>query len=194
MNNLMIIQDEDFLNNLIVKKILRPVNNNKYVLTIDNENIELYVSLNDYKKELQKELDKSFKEIETKKTNKYSSSEIKKKYEEFVSSFPTTDKHSNHSKTRNLKTDSGKKGLSRFTEIVNKYDIDPDSIIKAMNYEVEWRKKASLNSKDNKLTFMKGMAAWLNDVVNIKTQIEELENNDKEQGSNKTNISMYNDI
>jgi hypothetical protein len=63
----------------------------------------------------------------------------------------------------------------RITERLKKrmdegYDIE--NIINAVKYEVWWRVNESKKTNDNKLQYMRGMEAWINDTENLDSMIE----------------------
>ena len=63
----------------------------------------------------------------------------------------------------------------RITERLKKridegYDVE--NIINAIKYEVWWRVNESKKTNDNKLQYMRGMEAWINDTENLDSMIE----------------------
>lgn len=81
-----------------------------------------------------------------------------KLFEEFWSTFPTSDEHSIYKRTRFLK--AGKDNCKRKYIEYLKQGVNHEDIIKALKYEIKVRKDN--NNGQNKMTYMKNSLTWLN--------------------------------
>jgi hypothetical protein len=71
---------------------------------------------------------------------------------------------------RNLRTGNKAKVKKRIQTLIDE-SYNMDAVLKAIKYEVWFRKKSS-STNDNKLDFMQGLEAWLNNTTNIDAMIE----------------------
>jgi hypothetical protein len=170
----LVITKEDY-DMLLTGCAIVPRGDDTYSLrvNIDNTDIAYYIDISDVIFSTFEDEQHSSDIIIRKKTT-YSSKELKTTYETFKSNFPTTDRHHNFVKSRVLRVDPGKKAFGNYKKLISDYNIKPEDILNAMQYEVWWRCKVSLKDGKNRLTYMQGMAAWLNNVENVKTQLEEI--------------------
>lgn len=97
-----------------------------------------------------------------------------KEYLQLIANFPTSDGFDNFPETRSdLLKDTKNVAKSRYIVLRTQHKLSADDIIKALRHEVERRKKASILKGYNDLTYMNGLPAWLNNVTNIKGQLED---------------------
>jgi hypothetical protein len=103
---------------------------------------------------------------------------IEDNYKKFKQAYPSTDKFAHFSTTRPLRNGKDISNMASYMILIESKNFKFDEILKAMKYEVWWRKKASMDSDENKLSFMKGMESWLNTPENITLQLSEMENDE----------------
>lgn len=181
--NYIIIKDEQVLNDLLSKRIVRPLTSTTYSIYLNDYEFEVSLSFDDLSSKVDEHRGDSGKIV-------YTPKEIKNFYKEFMSSFPASDYHSRFPKTRALRTDNGNNGLVRYSRLIKEDGYTPEQIKSAMEYEVYWRKKSS--TTENKMKYMQSLGPWLNNPVNIATQLELMEQDDNP--SINPNTSIHDDI
>lgn len=151
---------------LIDKKLLKPLGDNLYQLSIRSPVSELFINL-----DVVIDITKEEKRIIQYKTQ--SKDFIDMKFEELKIAFPRDDSNGEFPKTRVLITGQGD-SKDRFRRLIKEEGFEADDIIKAAKYEAQWRIRAGILAKQNKLSFMQAMPSWLNNPDNIKVQIEDM--------------------
>jgi hypothetical protein len=189
----LILKDEAILDSLIKHKIARPKLQNVYEIVIESQGkkftFDVAVTVDDLFEKLIK--NKEIKEVKKFNEN-IKSSEIKVRFEEFKNTFPSSDKINGFVRTRNMRTDPQSVSITRYKKLVYNHNLHPDAILQALKYEVDWRTKSSYVDNENKLKYMSGMSAWLNNPTNIKTQYEESLHDDSK--SNDTVDSLFDEL
>jgi len=92
--------------------------------------------------------------------NKKQKININEKFNEFWELFPSTDKFKTFPRTRTLRS-AKSKCKQKYEKALKKNEYTHEDIIKALNYEINQRKKSS-NRRENKFKFMKNSLTWLN--------------------------------
>lgn len=198
--NVLIIEDEKALDSLIQSGALKPIGSKEYIININGISFSVCKELDHLKHILQNKEDDNKTNSKSSKSktlfnNHISRDKLKSEYERFLNIFPSSDMFDNFRRTRTLKSDARNQGFSRFSELVQDHNILPERIIEALQYELYWRKKESIATNENKLTYMRASTAWLNDIINIKNQLEQ-KDNDKDYINNPDSSikDLYDDL
>jgi hypothetical protein len=120
---------------------------------------------------------------------------------EFKSSFPSNDSFSNFKMTRILRQDKHfiengirhSKAFDNYIKVRESVITNKEDLLNIMLYEVNWRKTVSKRINDNKLTYMSGLTAWLNDYENIHG-MNDLMKDDKTDLLADENVSIFTDL
>jgi hypothetical protein len=165
---------KEFLNELISHQLIEPKGNGKFVINtkpnLRGEVLQIPVI---YVENETEKTDSEPSEISIKESSIKNKS-IKEIYLLYRACFPT-----NIEEAIGKEDDTGRSLRSgnkdRITERLKKrmdegYDIE--NIINAVKYEVWWRVNESKKTNDNKLQYMRGMEAWINDTENLDSMIE----------------------
>jgi hypothetical protein len=165
---------KEFLNELISHQLIEPKGNGKFVINtkpnLRGEVLQIPVI---YVENETEKTDGEPSEISIKESSIKNKS-IKEIYLLYRACFPT-----NIEEAIGKEDDTGRSLRSgnkdRITERLKKrmdegYDIE--NIINAVKYEVWWRVNESKKTNDNKLQYMRGMEAWINDTENLDSMIE----------------------
>ncbi len=174
-NNAEIKCSKEFLNELISHQLIEPKGNGKFVINtkpnLRGEVLQIPVIYVDNHNEL---TDGDNDSTITVKENGMKDKSIKEIYLLYRACFPT-----NIEEAIGKEDDTGRSLRSgnkdRITERLKKridegYNIE--NIINAVKYEVWWRVNESKKTNDNKLQYMRGMEAWINDTENLDSMIE----------------------
>jgi hypothetical protein len=174
-NNAEIKCSKEFLNELISHQLIEPKGNGKFVINtkpnLRGEVLQIPVIYVDNHNEL---TDGDNDSSITVKENGMKDKSIKEIYLLYRACFPT-----NIEEAIGKEDDAGRSLRSgnkdRITERLKKridegYNIE--NIINAVKYEVWWRVNESKKTNDNKLQYMRGMEAWINDTENLDSMIE----------------------
>lgn len=187
--NILVVNDRSILEQLVQQRILKPFSGKEYRMNVHGFDFKVYAEIDDIPA---KPEEKETKKLYNAHINK---SEIKKYYNDFNNAFPNSDRFDGFPKSRTLKSDPNNLGFRRYCALIQQHNITPEQIKSALDYEVYYRKKESRRVGDNQMKYMRASAAWLNDVVNINTQLEELAN-DKDYKNNPDGLieENYDDL
>lgn len=184
----MVIEDEEALDKLIRLKLLRPIGKNEY-LFCPADGIEITIasaSYNDIPDNIES------KNSITKDNKKIKIKQLNEEFMSFIKDFPTTDAHNGFPKSRDLKKDSGNTAFTRYRTLREDYQFEAEDILNAMKYEKYWRIKQSLATNENLLKYMRGLSAWLNDKINIMTQLEQMQHDDSYSPNSDPSQDVFN--
>jgi hypothetical protein len=174
-NNAEIKCSKEFLNELISHQLIEPKGNGKFVINtkpnLRGEVLQIpVIYIDDHNELTNSDNDSTI----TVKENGMKNKSIKEIYLLYRACFPT-----NIEEAIGKEDDTGRSLRSgnkdRITERLKKridegYDVE--NIINAIKYEVWWRVNESKKTNDNKLQYMRGMEAWINDTENLDSMIE----------------------
>lgn len=184
--NILVLEDKDILSQLIEKRVLKPFSGKQYRMNIEGILFDVYSDIDDIKTAENND-DKNTSSNVKLHNGHINLKQLKDHYNKFLSSFPVSDKFDSFRKNRTLRSDPMNVGFDRYRKLVQEHNIHPDHILSALEYEVYYRKKESRVQNENLMKYMQGLGPWLNNVVNIKTQLEEIEN-DEEYANNPEGI------
>lgn len=167
---------KEFLNELISHQLVEPKGNGKFVINtkpnLRGEILEIPIYYTESDVDSNQNEENQTVELNSKPGKKYE--DIKELYAAYRVCFPTNIEEAigrENNDGRSLRSGSKEKIIKRLKErITDGYDAE--TIINAVKYEVWWRTNESKRTGDNKLQFMRGMEAWINDTENMESMIE----------------------
>lgn len=160
-----LICTKEFLNNLIKESIIEPQGNNKFVIytkaNLKGESYPITISCSH---------DVSPEDVTVDEIIDNSIYSLDQWYNLIRIEFPTNAGAHLNTHGRNLRTGNKTKIKKRIQALIDEsYNLT--AVLNAIKYEVWFRKKGSIIN-DNKLEFMQGLEAWLNNTSNVEAMIE----------------------
>jgi hypothetical protein len=194
---------KEFLNELILHQVIEPRGNGKFVINT-KPNLKgdiLQIPIQYYEIEQEVNLfDIEPDEISIKQSSNKTKN-IKDWYMLYRNCFPINIENAigkENNDGRSLRTGNKDKIMKKLKERMDDgYDIE--KLINSVKYEVWWRINESKKTGDNKLQFMRGMEAWVNDTENLDAMIERSEKstefqnviNNKSSDEPKRQVKLY---
>lgn len=169
MTNIMILSPE-MVDRMIKEKLLKPAGTNEYLFCpFGNDNCISVFHAISHVPAVAKKISRVSNDLEHITREK-----LQQEYDELLALFPASDKIDGFPKSRTLRTKPSyvRDPLMNYTELRTKYGLTYEQIKNALDYEIFSRTKESHEQGKNVLTYMKSFGSWINDVTNIKTQLE----------------------
>lgn len=192
---------KEFLNELISHQLIEPRGNGRFVInTKPNLRGEiLQIPIYYVNEEVGDDNNESPELSIIQPKSKYK--DVKDVYSTYRLCFPTNIEEAigkDNADGRSLRSGNKEKIMKKLKERMDD-GYDPENIINAVKYEVWWRKNEYKRTGENKLQFMRGMEAWINDTENLDSMIErslkstEFQNliNNKAPDEPKRQIKIY---
>lgn len=169
---------KEFLNELITHQVIEPRGTGKFVINtkpnLRGEMLQIpiyYVEIEE-KDSIDNNDDTDKPELNIKQGEKIKN--IKDVYALYRLCFPTNieeavGKEDNNG--RSLRSGNKEKIMKKLKDRLDEGYL-VENIINAVKYEVWWRTTEAKRTGDNKLQYMRGMEAWINDTENLDSMVE----------------------